>query len=245
MKSEWNERAEENPCFYVSTFRKDWDDKSFFEWGEVQVQAVIDGLLREEGVAPEDKVALEIGCGPGRMTRALSSRFKWIHAYDVSDRYVQMAVDKNKHLRNVTFRVNDGSSFPDVDDGSIDFAFSGWTMIHMPSKDVVVRNIEEVARTLRIGGIYKIDPRIKSGLGLKNSLVESRALAPGLFARLFKQDRLTMTSTFAGTTFRHNEILRILRRNGLSARTVTEDDGSERFYGKKAMKTWFVGHRTS
>ena len=132
MRSEWNERAEKDPFFYVSTFRKDWDDESFFEWGEVQTQAVVDGFLREHEFVPSDKVALEIGCGTGRMTRALSSRFKWVYAYDVSDRYIQIAVDKNKHLRNVTFRVNDGSSFPDIDDESIDFAFSGWTMMHMP-----------------------------------------------------------------------------------------------------------------
>lgn len=243
MRSEWNERAEENPFFYVSTFRKDWDDKSFFEWGEVQTEAVIDRFLAEEGVVPSDKIALEIGCGPGRMSRALSSRFKWVHAYDVSEKYIQMALEKNGHLRNVTFKVNDGSSFPDVDDESIDFAFSGWTMIHMPTKGVVVRNIEEIARTLRIGGIYKIDPKIKNGLGLRRFLGKSSALAPGLFARLFKRDRLRITPTFRGTTFRYDQMLKILRRNGLSVLTVAEDDGSERFYGKKGVQTWFVGRK--
>jgi hypothetical protein len=37
--------------------------------------------------------------------------------------------------------VNDGVSFPEVGDGSVDFVFPGWTMQHMPTQAVVIKNI--------------------------------------------------------------------------------------------------------
>jgi ubiquinone/menaquinone biosynthesis C-methylase UbiE len=96
---------------------------------------------------------LEIGCGAGRMPRALSTRFNLVYAYDVSDSYIQIAKNKNKQLSNIIFRANDGTSFPEIKDNSVDFVFSGWTMQHMPTKEVVVKNIKEICRILKNGDI--------------------------------------------------------------------------------------------
>ena len=57
----------------------------------------------------------------------------------MADRYIQIAKKKNSHLQNVVFHLNDGLSFPEIYDESIDFCFSGWTMRHMPTKEVVIK----------------------------------------------------------------------------------------------------------
>lgn len=145
MKKEWDQRALKNAFHFVSPFRKEWDDESFYRWGEIQTQAVIDRFLKNLRIDPSDLVVLEIGCGAGRMSRSLASRFKLVYAYDVSDHYITIAKKKNSHLKNVIFRSNDGISFPEIADESIDFVFSGWTMRHMPTKEVVIKNIEEIS----------------------------------------------------------------------------------------------------
>jgi ubiquinone/menaquinone biosynthesis C-methylase UbiE len=243
IRSEWNKRAEENAYHYVSTFREEWDDESFYRWGEVQTQVVIDRFLKDQAFDPSDRTMLEIGCGAGRMARTLASRFKLVYAYDVSDRYIQIAREKNSYLKNVVFRVNDGLSFPEIEDESVDFVFSGWTIQHMPTKDIVVKNIKEIARTLKKGGLYKIDPRITAPSRFKEFAM-SKLVRPIVLPFLVK-DKLKSTPTFTGVAFTEKELVAILSRSGLTANTLVEEDGSERFYGKRVMKKWFYGKKES
>jgi ubiquinone/menaquinone biosynthesis C-methylase UbiE len=245
MKEDWNKRAKEDALFYVSSFRKDWDDNLFYQWGEIQTQRVIDDFLKTFNVDPSELVILEIGCGAGRMSRALASRFKLVFAYDVSEEYILIAEEKNRHFNNIVFTVNDGSSFPEINDESIDFVFSGWTMQHMPTKNTVIKNIREISRVLRNGGLYKIDPvviaRSKSVETLISKVVGSRIIK--LCAPLLRIDQLVINSTWHGARFEQKEICEILSRNNLSVNIIIEDDGLERFYGKKEMRKWFYGKK--
>jgi ubiquinone/menaquinone biosynthesis C-methylase UbiE len=245
MKEEWNKRAKEDAFHYVSSFRKEWDDESFYEWGEIQTQRVIDKFLNALNIDPSELVVLEIGCGAGRMSRALASRVKQVYAYDVSEEYIRVAKEKNSHLNNVIFAVNDGVSFPEINNESIDFVFSGWTMQHMPTRETVIKNIGEIGRVLRKGGIYKIDPVVrthpKSVETLISKAVDSRIV--GFFAPLFGMDKLVLTSTWRGARFDEKEMCEILSRNGLTVNTVVEDDGLESFQGKKVMRKWFYGKK--
>lgn len=232
MKKEWDQRALKNAYHFVSTFREEWDDESFYRWGEIQTQAVIDKFFEDLKIDPSNLIVLEIGCGAGRMSRALASRFKLVYAYDVSDRYIQIAKKKNSHLQNVVFHSNDGLSFPEIYDGSIDFCFSGWTMRHMPTKEVVIKNIEDMSRVLKKGGLYKIDPPIGT--------VCARIVSKMVFSvlRLVGHYKSKSTPTYRGIRFSEKEILAVLSRCNLSVNTLVEDDGFERFYGKRSMKKW-------
>ena len=242
MKSEWDKRAEKNAYHYVSTFRKEWDDESFFEWGEFQTRTVIDRFLQDRGFNPYSKTVLEIGCGAGRLSRAFSSRFKNVYSYDVSDRYIQIAKEKNGHLENVTFRVNDGLSFPEIQDGSIDFVFSGWTMLHMPTREVVIANIREIARILSKNGLYKIDPKIVK-FARAREFIKSKFVIP-IILPLFENDKLKTTPTYTGITFSEKEMTRILLRAGLTVNTLIEEDGSESYRLKRIMRRWFWGKKS-
>jgi ubiquinone/menaquinone biosynthesis C-methylase UbiE len=245
MKEEWNKRAKEDAYHYVSSFRKEWDDESFYEWGEIQTQRVIDKFLKAHNIDPSELVVLEIGCGAGRMSRALTSRVKLVFTYDVSEEYIRIAKEKNKQLNNVMFTVNDGVSFPEINDESIDFVFSGWTMQHMPTKEIVIKNIGEIARVLRNGGLYKIDLIVgthsKSVERLISKAVDSRAVRLG--ALLFRIDKLVLTSTWRGARFNEKEMFEILSQNGLTINTIFEDDGLESYHGKKVMRKWFYGKK--
>jgi ubiquinone/menaquinone biosynthesis C-methylase UbiE len=241
MKSEWNKRAEKNAYHYVSTFREEWDNESFYKWGETQTHAVIDRFLKDQSFDPIDKTVLEIGCGAGRMSRALASRFKIVYAYDVSDVYIQLAKANNSQIKNIIFRANDGMSFPETEDESVDFAFSGWVMGHMPTQEVVTKNIREIARVLKKGGVYKIDPLIK-GNPIFRELATSRLTKP-IISFLLK-DKLKSTPTYIGVTFKEKEIMTILSECGLTSNTFLEPDGSDQSSNNQNMRKWFYGKKT-
>jgi 2-polyprenyl-3-methyl-5-hydroxy-6-metoxy-1,4-benzoquinol methylase len=243
MKQEWNKRATNNPYHYVSSFRGNWDEESFFKWGEIQTQAVIDVFLEEQKFDPSKKNILEIGCGAGRMTRALASRFKLVYAYDVSEEYIQLAKGKNSQLSNVFFKANDGLSFPEIEDESIDFVFSGWTMQHMPTKKIVTKNIEEISRVLKRDHLYKIDPRIRPKI---NEFVISKLVSPvvlPILGRMKILDPLKVNSTFYGASFTEKEVIDLLSRYNLSTNILIEDDGLGHFFGNKVLKKWFFGKK--
>src|SRR6266404_3909793 len=93
MRLDWDARARENARHYVATGRTDWSDEEFFRSGE---QAVSEDLLTDmtnvcQGKAPSAMRVLEIGCGAGRLTRALAKMFGEVHAVDVSGEMVELA----------------------------------------------------------------------------------------------------------------------------------------------------------
>src|SRR5689334_22942355 len=85
MREDWDRRARENARYYVATGREQWDDAEFFRSGEqtVSEEILTDMINICQGKDPKDMRVLEIGCGAGRVTRALSKVFGEVHAVDI------------------------------------------------------------------------------------------------------------------------------------------------------------------
>src|ERR1700680_4241797 len=77
MRRDWDARAKENARHYVSTGKKEWTDEEFFRSGEQTVSEEIrtDMINICQGKDPKQMKVLEIGCGAGRITRALAGLF--------------------------------------------------------------------------------------------------------------------------------------------------------------------------
>ena len=74
MRQEWDERARDNARYYVATHQDKWTDEEFFASGEEEVrnQILNDMINICGGKDPKQMTVLEIGCGAGRVTRALA-----------------------------------------------------------------------------------------------------------------------------------------------------------------------------
>src|ERR1035438_1135786 len=86
MRRDWDQRARENARYYVATGQKEWSDEEFFEAGEQELR---DHILNDlgnicQGKDPKAMKVLEIGCGAGRVTRALARYFGEVYAVDIS-----------------------------------------------------------------------------------------------------------------------------------------------------------------
>src|SRR5579871_3733086 len=126
MREDWDQRARENARYYVNTANTAWTDEQFFESGErtVSEEILTDMINICQGKEPGQMRMLEIGCGAGRVTRALAKLFGEIHAVDVSGEMVRLATAALQDYPGAHVYQNNGQDLSVVPNLSFDFAFS-------------------------------------------------------------------------------------------------------------------------
>jgi SAM-dependent methyltransferase len=157
MREDWDERARENARHYVETSNAEWTDDEFFASGEKTVSEEILTDLGNicQGKAPGEMRALEIGCGAGRVTRALARFFGEVHAVDVSGEMVRLATQALRDQPNAFVYQNNGKDLKVVPALEFDFAFSSIVFQHIPSREIIEQYVQEVHRLLRPGALFK------------------------------------------------------------------------------------------
>jgi SAM-dependent methyltransferase len=157
MRRDWDKRALENARYYVNTAKDNWTDDEFFRSGE---QTVAEEILTDmtnicQGRDPKRMRVLEIGCGAGRVTRALAGLFGEVHGVDVSGEMVRQARAALADRPNAFVHQNNGRDLTVAGDLVFDFAFSTIVFQHIPSRDVIENYVREVNRLLRPGSLFK------------------------------------------------------------------------------------------
>jgi len=157
MRSDWDARARENARYYVNTATDAWTDEAFFASGD---RTVAEEILTDmtnicQGRDPKDMRVLEIGCGAGRVTRALAGLFGEVHAVDVSGEMIARATRALEGHPHARAYQNNGMDLTVVPGEIFDFAFSTIVFQHIPSREVIESYVREVSRLLRSGALFK------------------------------------------------------------------------------------------
>jgi SAM-dependent methyltransferase len=163
MRDFWDARAREDPYYYVDNRLAygEPDLEAFWRGGE----EVLDGVHARlgVGVTPEHDV-VEIGCGVGRLTRALAGRVASVRALDLSERMLAEARAQNPGLANVEWILGDGVSLTPIADASADVVHSYVVFQHIPDPEITLGYVREIGRVLRPGGWAAVqvsdDPRV-------------------------------------------------------------------------------------
>jgi len=157
MRDDWDQRARENARYYVATGTKEWTDEQFFKSGEMTVTEQILNDMENicQGRRPAEMRVLEIGCGAGRVTRALTNLFGEVHAVDVSGEMVRQAALALGDRPNAFVYQNNGKDLTVLPALEFDFAFSSIVFQHIPSREVIENYVREVHRLLRPGALFK------------------------------------------------------------------------------------------
>jgi cyclopropane fatty-acyl-phospholipid synthase-like methyltransferase len=100
---------------------------------------------------PARHVALDIGCGLGRVVEELSPKFRSVVGLDLSEEMLRRARD-TASASNITLVLIDGVDLSCVRAESIDLAVSFAVFTHLPSSRWTRTYIREIARVLRPGG---------------------------------------------------------------------------------------------
>jgi SAM-dependent methyltransferase len=157
MRRDWDARARENARYYVNTAREDWTDEEFFASGErtVAEEILTDMINICQGKDPKQMKVLEIGCGAGRVTRALAGVFGEVYGVDVSGEMVTQAKRALVDRPNAHVFQNNGRDLSVLGDQQFDFAFSSIVFQHIPSREIIENYVREVNRLLRPGALFK------------------------------------------------------------------------------------------
>jgi ubiquinone/menaquinone biosynthesis C-methylase UbiE len=151
MESYWNRRAREDAFHFVDSreWRRHPDLEAFWRGGE----EAVDNLLADLGITLTGQEAvLEIGCGVGRLTRALAHRVTSVHALDVSEEMLVQARQHNPHLDNVEWVHGDGTTLAPLSDEAFDACLSYVVFQHLPDPELTYGYVREMGRVLRPGG---------------------------------------------------------------------------------------------
>ena len=149
MRATWDALARRNAMHFIATERPEWNRDAFLQSGREIVRL----LLQAVGHEPRG-VALDLGCGLGRLSLALADHFDAVHGIDVSAEMTRRAEALKAELgyRNVEYHCNNGLDFPFIPSNSCDFAFSYIVLQHVPSTHIVLGYVRELARVVKPGG---------------------------------------------------------------------------------------------
>jgi SAM-dependent methyltransferase len=157
MREDWDARARTEGRYFIATGREAWTDDEFFASGEENVRQHVltdmENICR--GMNPRQMRVLEIGCGAGRLTKALARIFGEVHGVDVSPEMIRLGREKLAGISNVHLHVNNGVDLSVLPSVPFDFAFSFIVFQHIPDKGIVESYIREVHRVLRPGALFK------------------------------------------------------------------------------------------
>lgn len=105
---------------------------------------------------PEEKVALEIGYGGGRILNAACGYFKQVIGIDIHNEHETVeTLLRSQGKSNFKLIRTSGDSIG-VESESIDFIYSFIVLQHLPSFDVFVSYLKETYRCLRPGGVAQL-----------------------------------------------------------------------------------------
>jgi len=188
MRRDWDERARQNALHFTNSERADWDEAGYDATGEQNIREFILNDMGNicQGGDPAAMRMVEIGCGAGRMTKALANIFGEVHAVDISAEMIRIAGERLAGVNNVFFHHNSGIDLRELPSEQFDFALSFIVFQHIPSKDVIESYIGEVHRVLKPGHLFKFQvqggnfenaERLSTWLGAGYTRAEMQELA--------------------------------------------------------------------
>jgi len=152
----WEEKAAENPAWYISSYGSyhDRDMDGFWKSGN----AIWDDLKRATGYQPTPSdVVVDIGCGIGRLTRAIAGEVGQVHGFDISRQMLEQA--RKLGLPNATFYETEGNSLRPLPDKSSDLVLAYNVLQHLPSEEVLGEYLHEMGRVSRGLIAFTLSPR--------------------------------------------------------------------------------------
>lgn len=155
MRAEWDRRIRHDYRYWMSDGIE--NDQAMWETGRRDLEILLGGPEPIDHLSRPLKecVSLEIGCGVGRLLRAASERFGRALGIDVSEE----AVSKSRRLLsdrdNVQVYLGNGLDLAQIEDGSIDFAYTFAALSSMPVL-VIARYLNELSRVLKAGGVARL-----------------------------------------------------------------------------------------
>jgi SAM-dependent methyltransferase len=214
MRAYWDAKARENAMFFIhsSLDYTRTDEAEFWASGPDNLDRTLDPFSRTIG--PTDRV-IEIGCGIGRLTRAIADRAAHVVGVDVSSEMVDRAREALADVANVELVLGNGVDLSGVADASMDVAYSFIVFQHIPDPKVTCRYIEEIGRVLRPGGWTVFQVSEQPEIHRRESWASDDTYTKRLARFLGHKPRGCLQPEWLGSALGREELLGALDRAGL------------------------------
>jgi SAM-dependent methyltransferase len=155
LQSVWEEQARADPLWAVlsepNLAGRRWDLDRFLATGRQSVTSSLARFGELGGSLPHRDLAVDFGCGVGRLSQALAAEFDRVIGVDVSPTMVAVATRVNQYGDRVQYLLNEGTDLAGIPDRSASLAFTHITLQHMPPT-LARRYLVELLRIVRPGG---------------------------------------------------------------------------------------------
>jgi ubiquinone/menaquinone biosynthesis C-methylase UbiE len=180
LKQDWDWLGQNDPLWAACTdperSKNRWNRQEFFATGEAEIQTVLNHLQSLGLALNREEMALDFGCGPGRLTRALSLRFNTCYGVDISSAMVEAAKRLNGDRPNCHFVENDTERLVQFADNSFGFIYSSIVLQHIEPR-IVISYLQDFARLLKRPGIlvFQMPSHRKAWMGVLREKIQLRA----------------------------------------------------------------------
>ena len=159
MRSDWDRRAKLNAEHFIADGQESWTREDFIASGETTVAQEILGDMGNicQGKEPLTVRVLELGCGIGRVTRALSQVFGHVQGVDISPEMIRKAKVFLADVPNAAVDQIDGATLTPLGAAKFDFAYSCCVFHHISSYEVISSLVREIGERLPPGGLFKFE----------------------------------------------------------------------------------------
>ena len=183
QRQEWDDLAAFDPWSAIlrdPARREKWQLDEFLATGERDAERAL-AAARSHGLPHRHSRALDFGCGVGRVSVALASRFDEVLGMDISPTMVERARVIGASIPNCRFVVGAEPELRELPSEHFDFVVALLVLQHLRSASEVDRHVAELTRGLARGGALVL--QVPSRLPPRRR-IQSRRRAYALLRRL-------------------------------------------------------------
>jgi SAM-dependent methyltransferase len=164
LQRRWDEVGRLNPFSAILAGDKNWELDQFFLSGDMEIARVIRDV-ESLGLRIRPQRALDFGCGVGRLTQALCTRFFRCDGVDIAPSMIAEAQKINRFGERCHYHVNAEDNLALFAENSFDFVYSNIVLQHIEPPHST-NYIRDFLRILAPGGIAVIQlPSERAPLG--------------------------------------------------------------------------------
>jgi SAM-dependent methyltransferase len=132
----WDKAARDDAMYNILTDPScqggKWDPHSFFARGTAEIDGIVE-YYTAKGLLPKRRqLAMDFGCGVGRLTQALASHYRRVDGVDVSLEMTSLATEYNRYPGKVRYYANPHPDLSVFARDCFDLIYSVITLQHMP-----------------------------------------------------------------------------------------------------------------
>lgn len=182
LSENWDKFGKTDPLWAIASYKEKkenkWNIDEFFQSGKTQIDWVM-GELKLTNIEIGHVIALDFGCGVGRLSQALANHFNRVVGVDIAPSMIELANKYNVFSDRCQYYVNQENNLNIFEKNTFDFIFSADVLQHMDPK-IAKDYIKEFLRILSPSGILmfqmpsdnsQIIRRIIYQLGINNRVV--------------------------------------------------------------------------